>query len=62
MKVVHFSDLHLDAPFAWLGGQPQVARKRRQALRDTLSRIVELTVAAQADALLCGGDLYLEFG
>ena len=58
MKVVHFSDLHLDSPFAWAGATGNAARQRRQALRDTLMRIVTLTLDVNADALLCGGDLY----
>jgi DNA repair exonuclease SbcCD nuclease subunit len=56
MKFVLFSDLHLDAPFVGLG--PEVANRRRQALRDTLRNITELAIRAGADALLCGGDLY----
>lgn len=58
MKLVLFSDLHLDSQFAWLGADPRVARRRRQALRETLLRIVSLTQQVKADALLCGGDLY----
>lgn len=58
MKLVLFSDLHLDAQFAWLGADPQVARRRRQALRETLLRVVRLVAEEDADALLCGGDLY----
>jgi DNA repair exonuclease SbcCD nuclease subunit len=56
MKFVLFSDLHLDAPFVGLG--PEVANRRRQALRDTLRNITELASRVGADALLCGGDLY----
>jgi DNA repair exonuclease SbcCD nuclease subunit len=58
MKIVHFSDLHLDSPFAWSGATGGAARKHRQALRDTLVRIVDLTRELNADALFCGGDLY----
>lgn len=58
MKLVLFSDLHLDAQFAWLGPRADAARRRRQALRDTLARIVQLAAEERADALLCGGDLY----
>jgi exonuclease SbcD len=54
VKLAFFADLHLDAPFR---GLPVVAaRKRRQALRDALRRIVDL--AGDCDALLCGGDLF----
>jgi exonuclease SbcD len=56
LKLVLFSDLHLDSSFTWM--EPSAARRRRQALRDTLLRIVDLAVAERADALLCGGDLY----
>ena len=58
MRIVHFSDLHLDSPFAWAGATGEAARQRRQALRDTLVRIVDLTRTVNADALFCGGDLY----
>ena len=58
MKIVHFSDLHLDSPFAWAGATGEAARQRRQSLRDTLVRIVNLTRDVNADALFCGGDLY----
>ena len=58
MKVVLFSDLHLDSAFAWMYRTPSPARKRRQALRDTLLKIIKLTAEVKADALLCGGDLY----
>lgn len=56
MRLLHFADLHLDMPFQWAG--PDLARKRRQGLRDTLRRILELAVRERVDAVLCGGDLY----
>lgn len=56
MKLLHFADLHLDAPFAWAG--PAVARRRRQNRRETLSRILELAEAEAVDAILCAGDLF----
>ena len=58
MRIVHFSDLHLDSSFAWAGATGEAARQRRQALRDTLVRILDLTRKVNADALFCGGDLY----
>ena len=58
MKIVHFSDLHLDSSFAWAGATGGAARRRRQALRGTLVRIIDLTRRVNADALFCGGDLY----
>jgi DNA repair protein SbcD/Mre11 len=59
MKLVLFGDLHLDTPFAWIGHvSKEAARKRRQALRDVLVRIIHLTEEVKADALLCSGDLF----
>ncbi len=58
MRFLLFSDLHLDTQFAWLAGHPELAGRRRQALRDTLVRIADLAVTEHVDALLCGGDLY----
>jgi len=56
LKVILFSDLHLDTSFSWL--KTRAARRRRQALRDTMGKIIDLAAREQADALLCGGDLY----
>lgn len=56
MRCVLFADVHLDTPFTW--AEPDVARRRRQALRDAVARIVDLAVDVGADALLCAGDLY----
>ncbi len=56
MKLLLFSDLHLDTPFRWF--DPLLARKRRQSLRDTLRKIVSLATELRVDAVLCGGDLY----
>jgi DNA repair exonuclease SbcCD nuclease subunit len=58
VKLVLFADLHLDAPFVWLENSQLAARRRRQALRDTLANIVQLTREVNADALVCAGDLY----
>jgi exonuclease SbcD len=56
MKLLHFADLHLDAPFRWAG--PELARRRRQALRDALLRILDLALQLGVEAVLCAGDLY----
>ncbi|SDG87418.1 Calcineurin-like phosphoesterase [Lentzea fradiae] len=52
MKLLLFADLHLDTRF------PNAGPARRQALRDTLGRIVDLAQESGADAVLCAGDLY----
>jgi DNA repair exonuclease SbcCD nuclease subunit len=56
MRLLLFADLHLDAAFKWAG--PELARRRRQALRDTLRNILTLSDEVDANALLCAGDLY----
>jgi len=56
VKLLHFADLHLDAPFAW--ARPEVARRRRANRRQTLTRIIELAEEEHADLLLCAGDLF----
>lgn len=56
MKLLLFSDLHLDTPFRW--APREVARARRLALRATLTRVCELAHELGADAVCCGGDLY----
>ena len=57
-KIVHFADMHLDAGFAWAGAHSDAARRRRQGLRETLLRVVDLAKEVRADAIFCGGDLY----
>jgi DNA repair exonuclease SbcCD nuclease subunit len=56
VKLLHFGDLHLDAPFRW--APLEVARSHRRALRKTLTRICRLAGELDADALCCAGDLY----
>ncbi len=56
MKLLHFSDLHLDAQFG--SASAGSARQRREDLRTTLGRIVDLALDEHVDAVLSGGDLY----
>ncbi len=56
MKLLHFADLHLDAPFAW--ASPETARVRRRNRRETLTRILRLASDEGVDAVLCAGDLF----
>jgi len=55
-RLLHFADLHLDAPFAW--ASPEAARRRRQNRRDALTRLLDLAVAEGVDAIFSGGDLF----
>jgi len=56
MKLLHFADLHLDAPFAW--ASPEAARLRRRNRRLSLTRILELASQERCDAILAAGDLF----
>lgn len=56
MKLLIFSDLHLETPFRWAGSHAGQAWRRR--LHKVLERIVELARREHVDAMLCGGDLY----
>ena len=56
MRLLLFSDLHLETGFAW--APAEVSRARRDGLRTCLRRIVALAAELQVDALVCGGDLY----
>jgi DNA repair protein SbcD/Mre11 len=56
MRLLHFADLHLDAPFAW--ARPETARLRRRNRRETLTRIVQLAEDERVDGLVSGGDLF----
>jgi DNA repair exonuclease SbcCD nuclease subunit len=56
VKLLHFADLHLDAPFAW--ARPETARLRRANRREALRRIVALAEEERVDAVLCAGDLF----
>jgi exonuclease SbcD len=56
VQLLLVSDVHLDTPFTWAA--PAVARARRQAIRDAVTRTVELAAELHVDALCCAGDLY----
>ena len=56
VRVALMSDVHLDSPFAW--AKPEVARKRRQALRDALANGIRLALDLRVDVICCGGDLF----
>ncbi len=56
MRILLVSDVHLDSPFAW--ARLEVARRRRQALRDALARSIQLAIDERVDVICCGGDLF----
>ncbi len=55
LKLLHTSDLQLDAPFEFLA---QKGRLHRQHLLQTFKKIVELARSANYDMLLIAGDLF----
>ncbi|MHB1006391.1 MAG: metallophosphoesterase family protein [Chloroflexota bacterium] len=55
VKLLHTADVHLDAPFRWLGNK---GRKQRAQLKDTFRTIVDLALSERVDAFLIAGDLF----
>ncbi len=55
VKMLHTSDVQLDAPFHFLGNKGQ---RYRQQLRETFRRIVDMVAEAEFDLLLITGDLF----
>ena len=58
MKIIHTSDIHLDASFASSGMTPALGRSRRQSLRAVLRAILTRAAEWPADAVLIAGDLF----
>ena len=58
MKLIVTSDLHLDTSFSGNGFNPNVGRKLRYSLQQTLLNVVDLVKTSGAEGLLCGGNLY----
>lgn len=57
-KILHFADLHLDSSFAGLGLSNLIARKYREALRESLIRIIDIALEKKVDIVTIAGDLY----
>lgn len=58
MKILHFSDLHLETSFASNTMPRQVASACRMRLQKTLLHILDLAVELEADAITIAGDLF----
>ena len=56
IKILHCSDVHLDAPFVGLTGEK--ADERRRELRNTFSRMMEFVRERKIDYVLIAGDLF----
>lgn len=57
-RILHLADLHLDRAFAGMGCQGELARRRRQGLREALRRAGEAARSRGCAAISIGGDLY----
>jgi DNA repair protein SbcD/Mre11 len=57
-RLLHLADLHLDRVFASMGCQGELARRRRQGLRDALTSAGRLAMEQGCTAVTIGGDLY----
>ena len=55
LRILHTADIHLDAPFGFLGSKG--AAHRRQ-IRETFTRITTLAAEERYDLLLIAGDLF----
>lgn len=58
MQILHTADVHLDRAFSGAGMTSSMAAARRQELRDSLRRFVDLALELRVDAVTIGGDLY----
>ena len=56
LKILHCSDIHLDAPFIGMTGEK--ADERRRELRNTFSRMMEFVRERAIDYVLIAGDLF----
>jgi DNA repair protein SbcD/Mre11 len=55
LKLLHIADVHLDAPFRWLGAKGQ---EQRRQLKATFRKTIDLALAERVDCLLIAGDLF----
>ncbi|MDO8671839.1 MAG: DNA repair exonuclease [Dehalococcoidia bacterium] len=53
--VFHTADVHLDAPFTFLGARGQ---RQRQQVQDTFQLLIDRTISDRCDLLLVAGDLF----
>jgi len=58
LRLLHFADLHLDRSFANERLFGAGAQRRRENLRDALTRIVQRARDTSVDLITCGGDLF----
>ena len=56
IKILHCSDIHLDAPFVGMPGEK--ADERRRELRNTFAKMMEFVRERKIDYVLIAGDLF----
>lgn len=56
--ILHTADVHLDRAYAGAGMTSSIASARRQELRDSFRRFIDLAIESGASAVTIGGDLY----
>lgn len=57
-RLLHLADLHLDRSFAGTGAHGELARRRRQGLREALRRAGQAAIDHGCTTVTVGGDLY----
>lgn len=55
LRLLHTADVHLGAPFGFLGRR---GREQRSQIGSTFSGVVDLALTSQVDAVLIAGDLF----
>jgi exonuclease SbcD len=58
LRFLHCADIHLDAPFTSVGTEGGRSSTRRQDLKESFQRIIDLAGCENVDLLLICGDLY----
>ena len=58
LSILHFSDLHLDTSFAESRLPPEIGRRCRESLRNTVVEIINLARERNAGAVTIAGDLF----
>jgi len=58
LSILHFSDLHLDTSFSESRLPPEIGRRCRESLRNTLVEILHIARERNAGAITIAGDLF----
>jgi DNA repair protein SbcD/Mre11 len=56
VKIIHAADFHLESPFTGLSTEK--AERRREELKETFLRVIDLCIKEEAQILLLAGDLF----